>query len=177
MVSHTSVFPYARRFPFPHFIRLVSNYHSPLSLPLPSRRSRVPASAVVLCNPPDAEPTTNASTAHDIVQSYPLHCFPTLLTLLLCEQWTKVLSGGALVVKSGSDFRDLSELIVTPAARDGTPHHYDSGPLHHNLAANGIRFRYLQPVVVVVVVVVVARHSVLPAPSTLLVQAAPRMSP
>ena len=49
MVSHTSVFPYARRFPLPHFIRLVSNYHSPLSLPLPSRRSRVPASAVVLC--------------------------------------------------------------------------------------------------------------------------------
>ena len=41
-------FPYARRFPLPHFIRLVSNYHSPLSLPLPSRRSRVPASAVVL---------------------------------------------------------------------------------------------------------------------------------
>jgi hypothetical protein len=41
-------FPYARRFPLPHFIRLVSNYHSPLSLPLPSRRSRVPTSAVVL---------------------------------------------------------------------------------------------------------------------------------
>jgi hypothetical protein len=38
-----------RRFPLPHFIRLVSNYHSPLSLPLPSRRSRVPASAAVLC--------------------------------------------------------------------------------------------------------------------------------
>jgi hypothetical protein len=50
VVSHTSVFPYARRFPLPHFIRLVSNYHSPLSLPLPSRRSRVPASAVVLCH-------------------------------------------------------------------------------------------------------------------------------
>jgi hypothetical protein len=32
MVSHTSVFPYARRFVLPHFIRLVSNYHSPLSL-------------------------------------------------------------------------------------------------------------------------------------------------
>ncbi len=47
--SHTSVFPYARQFPLPHFIRLVSNYHSPLSLPLPSRRFRVPASAVVLC--------------------------------------------------------------------------------------------------------------------------------
>ncbi len=28
------MFPYARRFPLPHFIRLVSNYHSPLSLSL-----------------------------------------------------------------------------------------------------------------------------------------------
>jgi hypothetical protein len=43
VVSHTLVFPYACRFPLPHFIRLY-----PLSLPLPSRRSRVPASAVVL---------------------------------------------------------------------------------------------------------------------------------
>jgi hypothetical protein len=43
VVSHTSVFPYgyACRFPLPHFIRLVSNYHSPFSLRLPSRRSRV----------------------------------------------------------------------------------------------------------------------------------------
>jgi hypothetical protein len=52
VASHKSVFPYARWFPLPHFIRLVSNYHSPLPLPLPSRRSRVPASADDGSSPP-----------------------------------------------------------------------------------------------------------------------------
>ncbi len=70
-------------------------------------------------------------------------CCLLLFAVAVCclTQWTKVLSGGALVVKSGSDFKDLSELVVTPAVHEGVPHHYDSGPMHHNVAANGIRYR------------------------------------
>jgi hypothetical protein len=42
-ITHAG-FPFTHvGFPLPHVIRLVSNYHSPLSLPLPSRRSRVSA--------------------------------------------------------------------------------------------------------------------------------------
>ncbi len=67
---------------------------------------------------------------------------PPSHTHIVHAQWTKVLSGGALVVKSGTDFRDVSELIVTPVVHEPAPHHYDSGPLHQNLAANGPRFRY-----------------------------------
>jgi hypothetical protein len=63
-----------RRFPLPHFIRLVSNHHTPLSLPLPSRRSRVPDSAVVLCQLTSRAPHCTLPPPHT-------HTPPTLAQL------------------------------------------------------------------------------------------------
>jgi hypothetical protein len=63
---------------------------------------------------------------------------------LLCPlQWGKCVPGGGLVVKSGTDFRELSEVVLhaLPATME-SPHHYaQHGRSPYALDNTGPRFR------------------------------------